>query len=204
MASRDAIASVTLMLQQKLAAGSGREVAVLPLNKLPSNEAGQVLNLHLYRILPNANWKNMDIPWKVPSGTLGRAPLAVDLHYLLTAMASQEQDAQMHLGEGMQVLHDNPVLDPVESAVAPFERARITMLPLSLDDMEKLWAGVSKPRLLSVAYEVSAVLIESAKQTPSPLPVLTRGLGNDAIEVQAGLYPSIDRIEIGDKPFDLG
>jgi hypothetical protein len=202
MASPDAIARVTRRLQAKLAAASGLGVTVLPLFKLDPPGQNPGLNLHLYRILPNAHWKNRDNPWKSPPGVVGQPPLALDLYYLLTATAPRPEVAQENLGAGMLVFHENPVLDPGGTAIAPFERARISMQPLSLDDMEKLWAGITTPRLLSVAYEVSIVLIESEKLMPSPLPVLTRGTGNDAIEVQAGLYPSIDRIEIDGKPFD--
>ncbi|MBN8992442.1 MAG: DUF4255 domain-containing protein [Rhizobiales bacterium] len=204
MSNSEAIAAVTERLRNKLTAGGTLGVTVDPLDKLASSPGGNPgLNLHLYRILPNANWRNMDMPWRVNPGETARAPLALDLHYLLTATAPGAAAAQRHLGAGMLVLHDNPVLDPGGGAVVPFERARITMQPLSLDDMEKLWAGVASPRLLSVAYEVSVVLIESAQPVRSPLPVLARGTGSpDSIEVQAGLYPAIERIEIGEKPFD--
>lgn len=203
MASLDAIARVTRKMQGKLVAESGLGVTILPLDKLYPPGENPGLNLHLYRILPNASWRNRDIPWKVPPGVVGQPPLALDLHYLLTATAPKQDDAQAHLGAGMLAFHDNPVLDPGGTAIAPFERARISMQALSLDDMEKLWAGVPTPRLLSVAYEVSLVLIESEKPTRSPLPVLTRGTGNDAIVVQARLYPSIDQVEVGGKAFDL-
>jgi len=178
-------------------------VTTEPLDKLAAHGANPALNLHLYQVLPNAHWRNMDIPWKVKPGETGHAPLALDLRYLLTATAPKPTSAQKDLGIGMRVLHDNPVVDPGGMAVAPFERARVSMQPLSLDDMEKLWTGVSIPRLLSVAYEVSVVLIESEVPTRSPLPVLTRGTGSpDSIAVQAELYPTIERVEIGDRAFD--
>jgi hypothetical protein len=202
MSNAEVIATVTEKLRGKLAAASGLGVTVDPLDKLVPPGQNPALNLYLYQILPNVTWRNMDIPWKVNPGETARAPLALNLHYLLTATAPKQTDAQRHLGVGMLVLHDNPVLDPGGSAIAPFERARITMQSLSLDDLEKLWIGVSMPRLLSVAYEVSVVLIESDQPARSPLPVLSRGTGLDSIEVRAGLYPAIERIEIGEQEFD--
>ncbi|MER8400430.1 DUF4255 domain-containing protein [Mesorhizobium sp. M1348] len=205
MSNFEAIAAVTETLRGRLAAASGLSgtVTTEPLDKLAAHGANPALNLHLYQILPNAHWRNMDIPWKVKPGETGHAPLALDLRYLLTATAPKPTNAQKDLGIGMRVLHDNPVVDPGGAAVAPFERARVSMQPLSLDDMEKLWTGVSIPRLLSVAYEVSVVLIESEVPTRSPLPVLTRGTGSpDSIVVQGEFYPTIERVEIGDRKFD--
>ncbi|NKK29615.1 DUF4255 domain-containing protein [Rhizobium leguminosarum bv. viciae] len=212
MSNYGAIAAVTQALQNMLTAGLRKVdsdpapggVTTEPLDKLAAQDGNPALNLHLYQILPNAHWRSMDIPWKVKPGETGHAPLALDLRYLLTA--TKPATAQRDLGIGMRVLHDNPVIDPGGAAINPFERARVSMQPLSLDDMEKLWTGVSAPRLLSVAYEVSVVLIESEVPTRSALPVLTRGTGSpDSIEVQAGLspqYPTIERIEVGDRNFD--
>jgi hypothetical protein len=208
MSNGDGITKVTEKLRDKLNTLSGRVVTTDSLDALPSSTSqNQKLNLHLYQIQPNANWRNMDIPWKSKPGESYHAPLALDLRYLLTATATDQTEAQRDLGAGMRALHDNPVLDPGGAAIAPFERARITMQPLSLDDMEKLWAGVAKPRRLSVAYEVSVVLIESEQPVRSSLPVLTRGTGRpDSIEVQPNLdlylYPTIERIEIGIENFD--
>lgn len=201
------IAQVTQKLRQKLAEahalGGSRAVTSASLHKLADGDSeNPKLNLFLYQVLPNAPRMNSTLPWKVSQGEAAQPPLALELRYLLTAIAADQVKAQEHLGIGMQILHDNPILDPGGSAVAPFERARVTMHPLSLDEMEKLWAGVSAPRRLSVAYEVSVVLIESAKPGRSPLPVLSRGTGLDSIEVQANLYPNIERIEIGNHGFD--
>src|SRR5882724_8996007 len=121
MSNAEVIATVTEKLRGKLAAASGLGVTVDPLDKLVSPGSNPALNLYLYQILPNVTWRNMDIPWKVNPGETARAPLALDLHYLLTATAPKQTDAQRHLGAGMLVLHDNPVLDPGGSAVAPFE-----------------------------------------------------------------------------------
>ncbi|MBR1214643.1 Pvc16 family protein [Bradyrhizobium sp. JYMT SZCCT0180] len=205
MSNADAIATVTGKLRAKLSAASKVWVSTNRLDDLPPADHDNALNLHLYQISPNANWRNMDVPWKAKPGEPYQAPLALDLHYLLTATSAEQAVAQKSLGAGMRALHDDPFLDPGEGAVAPFERARITMHPLSLDEMEKLWAGVLKPRKLSVAYEVSVVLIESERPVRSASPVLRRGTGSpDSIAVQPNLQslPEIERIEIGKKKFD--
>jgi hypothetical protein len=54
----------------------------------------------------------------------------------------------------------------------------VTIQPLSLDEMSKLWSSFQTPYRLSVAYEVGVVLIESGFADESPLPVLRRGEGD--------------------------
>jgi hypothetical protein len=203
MSNANAIAAVTGKLRDMLAEKSGlgsQSIATEPLDQIAGLGAGKRLNLYLYQILPNAHWRNGNIPWRTRNGEAAPAPLALDLRYLLTATSRKQVDAQGHLGAGMRALHDNPVLypgdpvhDPEGAAVRPFERARITLHPLSIEEMERLWMGVPAPRLLSVAYDVSVVLIESAKPATLPLPVLRR-----VIEVEPSIqFAAIERIEVG-------
>ena len=49
---------------------------------------------------------------------------------------------------------------------------RITLQPLSIDDISKLWAGFQMQYRLSVAYEVAVVLIDSTRPTRAAPPVL--------------------------------
>jgi hypothetical protein len=44
------------------------------------------------------------------------------------------------------------------------ERVRITLQPLTLEEVAKLWNVFQTPYRISVAYEVSVVLIESTHQ----------------------------------------
>jgi hypothetical protein len=83
----------------------------------------------------------------------------------------------------MSVMHDHPLLMPAElknaqvgsDLYAQKERVRITPQPLSVEEMSKLWTAFQTQYRVSAAYMVSAVLIESTKAVPSPLPVLRRG-----------------------------
>jgi hypothetical protein len=210
MSDVDAISAVTQKLRAVIAeAGlpsAPTPVSTDPLDKLDPAHAQSLLNLYLYQILPNAAWRNADIPWKVKTGETAHPPLALDLRYLLTALADNQIDAHRHLGIAMQRLHDNPVLDPGGGAVAPFERARVTLHPLSLDDIEKVWNGIATPHRLSVAYEVSIILIESSLPISAPLPVLSRGPGvpdSASVVIGSSPFPMIDGIEIGSTEFDM-
>ena len=109
------------------------------------------LNLFLYVTMINGAWRNMDMPRQVRPGEVASPPLALNLHYLITAYGRGDTDneAVSHrvLGGAMSVLHDHPVLGRDEIALAlagndlgdQFERLRITPITTPLDEMSKLW-----------------------------------------------------------------
>jgi hypothetical protein len=78
------------------------------------NGADSVLqvNLFLHQVTYNAAWRNIDFPSLGADGRtrLKNPPLALDLHYLLTAYASEDCYAEALLGFAVQFLHENPVL----------------------------------------------------------------------------------------------
>ncbi|GAF88927.1 unnamed protein product, partial [marine sediment metagenome] len=71
---------------------------------------GPWVNLFLYRVTENAALKNQDLPGRGGPLSLGRPPLSLDLHYLITAMGLDSADtrgAQRVLGDAMVTLHDH-------------------------------------------------------------------------------------------------
>lgn len=141
------------------------------------------LNWFLYRIAPNAAYRNMEPPRTGTTTSRGRPPLALELHYLLTAFPAaatgnadgdQEQFAHAGLAAVMQALHGNgivPANDPAVPASAKplVEPLRITMESLDLDAVTKLWTAASEPLRLSVGYLVSLVIVDSPEQhVPGP------------------------------------
>jgi hypothetical protein len=73
---------------------------------------------------------------------------------------------------------------------------RITLQPLSVEEICRLWSGFQTQYRVSVSYEVSVVLIESTQPTKTPLPVLTRGsLDDKGVTSQPGLIPPFPTIE---------
>jgi hypothetical protein len=71
------------------------------------------------------------------------------------------------LGESMRVLHERPILDSSELGPAPavgVERVRVTLQPLALEEMTKLWTVFQAPYRLSVVYEATVVLIDRAPE----------------------------------------
>lgn len=69
------------------------------------------LNLFLYQVSPNASWRNVGLPSRNGDGErISNPPLALNLHYLLTAYGALDLHAEILLGYGMQLLHETPVL----------------------------------------------------------------------------------------------
>ena len=168
------------------------------------------LNLFLHQVSQNAGWRNVDSPSHDARGQRSASPpLALDLHYLLTAYGRQELHAEVLLGYGMQLLHEVPVLDRGEiegrlpAALLPsqlgrqVEMIKITPQPMGTEEVSKLWAALQAHYRPTAAYQVSVVLIESVRSGRSVLPVLTR-----AIAVRPDLLPSLPGITAVRPPND--
>jgi len=200
-----AIAAATATLHKLLddglnAHGQIAEVTTLPPDKARSgSHTGNQINLFLYQAMLNAAWRNRDIPNVVRPGSVGQPPLPLNLYYILTAYGVNDDDTNSHplLGQAMSILHDHPLLKSSEiEAVLPaselqnqIEHVRITLLPLSLDEMSKLWFMFQTQYRLSAAYEAAVVLIDSTRPITTSLPVLKRN-----IVVKPFRQPAIDAV----------
>ncbi len=215
MSTALAIAGVTAVLRDLLndgminhnvsgIIGSTVSVSVLPPDRVVaegSTESSQ-LNLFLHQVTPNSGWRNEGLPARDPSGRqrLANPPLALDLHYLISAYGNADLHREILLGYAMQLLHERPVLDrqAIRTALQPspdvgdtlppalraladsglaeqVEQLRITPAFLNNEEMSKLWTAAQSSYRPTAAYQVSVVLIESTTPARAPLPVLSRG-----------------------------
>src|SRR6266702_5868862 len=63
------------------------------------------LNLFLYAATQNSGWRNRDLPSRNANGErITTAPLALDLHFLVTAYARGDFQAEVLLGYAMHLL----------------------------------------------------------------------------------------------------
>lgn len=222
MSNATAVAAVTLTLQAILGNSipadpnlADTTVTTLPPDKARGNNNANQLNLFLYQVLPDAAWRNMSMPGQLKPGETGFPPLPLTLHYLLTPFGRDNDTSQPFshqlLGKAMSVLYDHALLGPDEIKAATaaslpasdldrqVERVRITLQPLSLEEISKLWTGLATQYRLSVAYEVSVALIESTQLARTPLAVLTRGPADRGIDAHGDLlspFPALDGIDL--------
>lgn len=169
--------------------------------KLDAPDDPPQLNIFLHQVTFNTGWSNRELPSRSANGDrLTNAPLALDLHYLITAYGRSDFQAEILLGYAMHLLHERPVLDrpairraldpsPLDVSMLPptfqvlaaadladqVEAIRITPAMMPVDEMSKIWTAIQSHYRPSAAYQVSVVLIEAKKPARSPLPVLSRG-----------------------------
>ena len=170
--------------------GASATVSAIPPDTvvLQGSEAGPRLNLFLHQVSPNPGWRNRGLPTTDTRGLrITAPPLAIDLHYLLTAYGPEELQAEVLLGYGMQLLHELPVLDRthIEDRLPQALRSsglgrqveliKITPEPMGTEELSKLWTAMQAKYRPTAAYHVSVVLIESSGSGNAALPVLTRG-----------------------------
>lgn len=182
-----------------------------------ANEAN-IVNVFLYQVTPNLGWRNVDLPSRDGRGQrITNAPLALDLHYLISAYGAQDMNAEVLLGYSMQLLHENPVINrdqlrtvlalpsPVDGNLVPgrfgtldaedladqVELIKITPNYLTADELSKLWTAMQARYRPSMAYLVSVVLIQAESGARAPLPVLQRGPGDQGPQAQAAAPPSL-------------
>jgi hypothetical protein len=220
------IAAVTAVLKDILnnraidASVGNVTVTTKPPDKLKTDTHEETqLNLFLYQVTPNQGWRNVGQPSVTSDGTNRQSnpPLALDLHYLLSAYSDEEFKAEVLLGYGMQALHETPVLTremvrehftvdptsltggglppPLDKLAAgeladQVELVKITPQPLSTEEISKLWTAFGAHYRPTTGYLATVVLIEGRRPTRSALPVKDRRLY--ALTIRE---PRIDTVE---------
>lgn len=226
MSSSAALATVTATLQNLLTSVVGGAMVTTqpPSIARATGGNGPQINLFLYGTHINEVLRNSPLPSSSSSGASGVPPLALVLKYLITAYGADNDDisAQQLLGQAMLLFHDHPLLSRTDiEGIAPdsglqeqIERVRITPDPFNLDNMSKLWSSFQTAEYrLSATYEVSAVLIDSQRDSKAPLPVLRRGeqdRGPEVVATPAAVLQGLrfpqqkPGVELGDRLVLLG
>jgi len=157
------------------------------------------VNLFLHQVTLNAAWRNVDMPTLAADGQtrISNQPLALDLHYLLTAYAPEDSQADALLGLGVFFLHQNPMIARADIASAlaalppsypaPFatalglsgladqvEMIKITPATLGREEIAWLWTALKADYRPTFPFQVSVVLIQPQNPVFAALPVLQR------------------------------
>jgi hypothetical protein len=213
MSTALALASVTAVLRNLLIDGLIDEdltpslgdvtVSAIPPDRVrPPDSENSQLNLFLYRVTPNLGWSNVGYPTFSNSGhRVGNPPLALDLHYLLSAYGSEDFHTDILLGYGLQLLHEHPVLDrdAIRTALTPdapsggglpqelrllstsnladqVEQIKIVPEAMDSEEISRLWAALQTNYRPTAAYMASIVLIERHRSARPALPVTRRNI----------------------------
>jgi hypothetical protein len=174
------------------------------------------VNLFLHQVRENPAWRNVGQARVAADGKtqLKSPPLALDLHYLLTAYGSNDWQAEGLLGYALSMLHENPVMTrsdirtalaalPAADSTNPLsswlknsgladqiEMIKITPSTLGQEEMAWLWTALKADYRPTYPFMVSVVLIEAPANVSLAFPVLSR-----RIKVQAETPPQILSVE---------
>ena len=121
------------------------------------------LSIYLYRITENASTKNQ-VPVQGNGAQLRKAPLTLDLHYLVTPLVGTVTDQQIILGKVMQVLYDRATLqgaDLTGSLASSGQELRVILNPVPLEELTRVWQSMEMSYRLSVVYLVRVVMVDS-------------------------------------------
>src|SRR5215469_9346775 len=154
------------------------------------------VNLFLYYASINPALRNLNLPsMSAGGGKLSNPPLAINLHYLVTAYGSHAFDAEILLAWAMKVFHDTPVVprDTIQQALADLlsvmpappeneliaastlasqvEHIRITPETLTTEEIYRLWTAFQAAYRPTTSYQVSVVVIQDTQSYTSNLPV---------------------------------
>jgi hypothetical protein len=130
---------------------------------------------------------------------LSNPPLAINLHYLVTAYGANPFDPEILLGFAMRIFHNTPVvprsviqtaltaldsgtpsneqqLVSASTLASQIEHIRITPETLTTEEIYRLWTAFQVSYRPTTSYQVSVVVIQDTESFQSNLPVQQRAL----------------------------
>ena len=192
----DAGQSLVELLRTHVALGEGADAIVLgsPASVTPGSGSGgggggataPRLSVYLYRVEPSAELRNAprrveDAPGDGDPTAVTPAPLALDLHYLLTAYPSGSSgggtgggttgdtwDQHRVLGWAVGTLADNPTLreDDLVGSLAGDPPIHVTPETTRFEEVVDVWSTFpDRPYQPSVGYVLSPVFVDSTLES---------------------------------------
>lgn len=179
-----------------------------PPDVINSEPSANKLNLFLYHISYNAALNSEFLPTRNSSGDLISSPkIAINLHYLLTAYGTDNDDllSQQILGSAIRIINENPILtkDIISDAIKSQEKVQfsdllndiqtIKLVPeiLSVEELTKVWSSFFQTNYrLSMTFQASVLLLDTKKKPKPTIPVKER-----LVYVKPIKQPVITKIE---------
>ena len=165
-------------------------ITAKPLHKARENRTnGNQINLYLYRVAVDAAWRKKSPISRQSGNAQSPPPMALNLYYLVTAYGRNDDDVLCHelLGQAMRCFHNPAVLKTIElesvlskdfyadattskqQHLEEIDGIKITPHPLPLEELTKLWSLFQTPYAISVAYQVSTVLVDALVASRQPV-----------------------------------
>lgn len=143
------------------------------------------VSLYLYRVAVSGTMRPASKQLK--GGKYYRAPLMLDLHYLLTAWANDVESQQRLLGWCLRVLYETPILpathinkhSPDHGVFRLDENVELIPDSLSLQDFAAIWDKLKPKMQTSISYLARMVALEADHPLTEATPVQTREFAFD-------------------------
>jgi len=136
-----------------------------------SVDFGTTLSLYLYRVMVNEHARRQS------AGNSSDAPLAVDLHFLITIWSESAAAEQTICAWVMSQLHQHPIMDisslTEEGGWRNDDVVQIIPAELSNEDLMRIWDALAPDYRLSLSYIARVIRIDSAGATEG-LPVVAK------------------------------
>ncbi len=142
---------------------SADSITLAPPTDNPGALSAAALSVYLYRILEDPYLKNQNTVSGL-GGSRRRAPLTIDLYYLITPLLKDPRDQQIVLGKVMQILFDRPVLeggDLTGGLAGSEDKIRVIFNPVSLEESARVWQALETSYRLSACYTLRVVIVDS-------------------------------------------
>jgi hypothetical protein len=179
---RSVLLDATSELWPKL--GSTPLISAVPPDLIVIADSDQ-LNVFLYRMSVNPSLRNDGLPTRTVNGTRrSQPPVALDLHYLISAHCKVDLHAELLMGPTMLALDGMSVL--TRQAISAYygqpnpagisadvwtilsgalldqqpEQVTVSFENMSIDDISKLWSVLGEKYRPSAAYLVTVVLLQ--------------------------------------------
>jgi hypothetical protein len=156
--------------------------AAAELNDLsePVGKDSAKLTVFLYEIAEDGPSRNRGpVRSDSPAATAVRKPpMALVLRYLITAWGGNQVTQHQMLGNALQTLYDNPILDGTRltgSLAGTTDALHLTLTPLTLESKAYVWFAIQQPYRLSLNYEVRVVNLDATVTSPV-VPVASRAV----------------------------
>jgi hypothetical protein len=103
---------------------------------------------------------------------LTNPPMAIVLRYLVTAWGGDRITEHRLLGRTMQVMYDGALISGPDlqgtSLRGSNETLKVTLSPLSLENLTRVFWSVQRPYRLSLSYEIRVVNLDSERTRVRP------------------------------------
>jgi hypothetical protein len=124
------------------------------------------LSIYLYRIVEDPHARNQ-YPVRTVDGRERKAPLTLDLNYLVTPLVGEPREQQIVLGKAMQVFYDRATLEGADltgSMATSGEKVRVILNPVTLEETTRVWQALEMSYRLSICYIVRVALVDSKRE----------------------------------------